>query len=225
MVNGDVYAVLTGDIVGSMELNAGRGYPISDIISTVKGWIYDNFRASIWAEIDLFRGDSWQMVVKDPILSLRIALFIRTLLMSEKSIEPADTRISIGFGRVDYLPEDDISSGIGDAFRLSGYGLDQCNKEMRLKLSFSEEDRSSLTEALDKIIQLIDFQVQHWTSRQADVVAGALTGLTQKEIATKWVGEVVSQQAISQHLDSAGWDPIKSTLHYFEGILPEILYL
>jgi len=225
MVDGNIYAVLTGDIVGSMELNDGRGYPISDIITAVEGLIYDSFKKTIWAEIDVFRGDSWQMVVKDPIQSLRIALFIRMVLRSEKSIEALDTRISIGFGGIEFLPKDDISSGIGEAFRLSGYGLDQCKKDQRMKLSFPEANRSSLTEGLERITQLIDFQIQRWTSRQADAVAGALIGLTQKEIAARWVGEVVSQQAISQHLASAGWIPISRTIQYFESILPEILIL
>jgi len=224
-MNGRIYAVLTGDIVGSMELNGGRGYPISDIITTVDKWIYDNYSTSIWAKIDVFRGDSWQMVVKDPVQSLRIALFIRSLLMSEKSIEPTDTRISIGFGSIEYLPEDDIASGIGDAFRLSGYGLDQCKNDLRMKLSFPEENRSSLSEGLGTITRLIDFQIQRWTSRQADAVAGALIGFTQKEIATRWVRESVSQQAISQHLDAAGWNPVSQSIHYIEGTLPEILYL
>jgi len=225
MTEGEIFAVLTGDIVDSSELNGGRGYPISKIVENVEKMIFNTYRSSIYRNIDVFRGDSWQMVVLDPCHSLRIALLFRALLRSGKSIESTDSRVSIGFGRIEYLPENDISAGNGEAFRLSGAGLDQCSRSQRLNLVFPPVNRSSLTEGLKALIQFIDFQAQRWTSKQSDVIAGALVGLTQQEIASDWVHDPVTQQAVSQHLDNAGWNPISSSIRHFEAILPEILYL
>ncbi|MCK5795001.1 MAG: hypothetical protein KAH12_09850 [Anaerolineales bacterium] len=225
MTAGQVFAVLTGDIVESSQLNGGQGYPISNIIDKINSRVFSYFRSSIYQDIDVFRGDSWQMVVMDASQSLRIALLLRALLRSEKSIEPTDTRVSIGFGRIDYLPEKDISSGNGEAFRLSGSGLDQCRKSQQMILSFPLANRSSLTEGLNILIKFIDFQTQRWTAKQSDAIAGALVGLTQREIASEWIQKGITQQAVSQHLDNAGWNTINSSIRYFEAILPEILYI
>ena len=92
-------------------------------------------------------------------------------------------------------------------------------------LAFPEKNRSSLTEGLNLLIQMVDFQIQGWTSKQSDVIAGALVGLTQQEIAFEWVQDRVSQQAISQHLESAGWSLISETIKYFEATIPEILFI
>ena len=126
---------------------------------------------------------------------------------------------------MDYLPEKDISSGIGEAFRLSGSGLDECQRSKKMYLAFPEQNRSSLTEGLNLLIQMVDFQIQGWTSKQSDVIAGAMVGLTQQEIAFEWVQDRVSQQAISQHLESAGWSLVSETIKYFEAIIPEILFI
>ncbi len=225
MADSDIFAVLTGDIVNSSELNNGQGYPISSIINRIEKWIFSYFRPVIHYDIDVFRGDSWQMVVKDPAQSLRIGLFMRALLKSDKSIEHTDSRVSIGFGKMDYLPDKDISSGIGEAYKLSGSGLDMCQRSKKMYLAFPEQNRSSLTKGLNLLIQMVDFQTQGWTSKQSDVIAGALVGFTQQEIAFEWVQERVSQQAISQHLESAGWSLISETIKYFEAIIPEILLL
>jgi hypothetical protein len=222
MVEKGIFAVITGDVIGSSAYATGQT-PTAKIIREIEHQLLPYFRREIFAGVDVFRGDSWQMVVQDPIRSLRIALFFRALMISGRGLIVADSRLSIGFGQITYLPESNISSGDGQAFRLSGAGLDKCKKDQLMCLNFPQEDLSSLPGSLNMIVRLVDLQVQRWTSRQADAVAGALVGLNQKKIATDWFPNPVSQQAISQHLESAGWDPIEEAVEYFEAILPSAL--
>ena len=220
-----VYAVISGDIVGSSGLLDRTGSPTKTIIERIGRITIDNFQDYLLPEIDVYRGDSWQMVSTDPARSLRIGLFFRALIKADREIKPADTRLALGFGSIDFLPDRGISAGDGEAFRLSGAGLDSCKKDRRMCLAFPEDQESTITRGLDQMIRLLDFQVQRWQPRQSEAVAGALLGLTQQRIAVDWVNEPVSQQTISQHLDSAGWNVIKSTLAYFESTLTEILYV
>jgi hypothetical protein len=218
-----IYAVITGDIVGSTRLKNNQGGQLAALILAAGEKTRSHFAEKIHAEIDIFRGDSWQLVISDPAYALRIGLFLRASLQTTKIMGQMDTRFSIGFGEIDYLPEKQISTGSGDAFSLSGKGLENCKKPVRLTLQFPYALQTSHTLALNLITQLIDLQVQRWTQKQAEAVSGALIGLTQQEIAENWVDEPVSQQAISQHLEGAGWSQIRESLDFFEASLPAAL--
>lgn len=222
MTENKIYAVVTGDIVGSSRLNMNGQLNFSSAIQSAAARISTHYQSSVHREIDIFRGDSWQMVITKPEYSLRIGLLLRSLLQSSPGFKQLDTRFSIGFGSIEYLPENDISTGNGEAFTLSGMGLEHCKKPIRMCLNFPQGSRSSTTRALNIIIRLIDLHVQHWTNKQSEAVSGALIGLTQREIANNWVKEPVTQQAISQHLEGAGWIQINDSLEYFESILPTL---
>jgi len=218
----EVYAVLTGDIVSSSRINQERGNRVLEEILSIEKDIKGRFPTSVHAGVDVFRGDSWQLVVRDPISALRIALYFRAQLRSAAGM---DSRVSVGFGTVDYLPAGEVSTGTGAAYTLSGMGLKDLLKPVRMKLKFTPEQTSSLTRSLDTITGLIDLQVQRWTRKQAAAGAGSLVGLTQEQIALNWKDEPVSQQAISQHLESAGWYQIRESLQFVETVLPEVLKL
>ena len=218
MVEGRVLGVLTGDIVDSSSLRKAGSGPISEMIDKTGMWIKDHFQDAIHAQIDVFRGDSWQMVVLEPAFAFRIGLLFRVLMRFNYGI---DSRVSVGFGPVDYLPTENISTGTGLAYTLSGRGLEECLKPTRMKMSFAEgvlEGRG-----LNTISHLIDLQASRWTPSQAQAVAGALIELTQIEIGAGWRSDPISQQAVSQHLENAGWNQIKDALAYLEETLSTIL--
>ena len=103
MIEGRVLGVLTGDIVDSSRLRmAGLG-PIFELIDNTGNWIKNHFQDAIHAQIDVFRGDSWQMVVLEPAYAFRIGLLFRALMRYQYGI---DSRVSVGFGPVDYLPNE-----------------------------------------------------------------------------------------------------------------------
>jgi hypothetical protein len=213
-------AVLTGDIVGSSGLQRVDQRPVSALIESVGQGVKRQFQEAIHAQVDIFRGDSWQMVIIKPALAVRIGLFFRALLRARFGM---DSKVSIGFGEVDYLPQDDISMGTGQAFTLSGQGLESCRKPARMKLSLPNQESDLDGPGLNIIVQLIDLQASHWTPGQSQAVSGALLNLTQTQIAASWKPDPISQQAVSQHLDNAGWIQIEQALRYLEETLLEIL--
>lgn len=220
MIQGRLFAVLTGDIVDSSGLRKLGQQPVSTLIENTEMRVQKHFHPAIHGRIDVFRGDSWQMVVREPAAAVRIGLYIRALL---KAYYELDSRVSIGYGPVEYLPSDNISTGTGLAFTLSGQGLEECQKPIRMNLSFPQPKGSWEEQGLTTIISLIDLLVVRWTPGQSRAVAGALIGLTQAEIADSWQPDPVSQQAISQHLENAGWTHIKKALYFLEETLPVVL--
>ncbi len=220
MAGNRIMAVLTGDIVDSSRLRSVDSEPVSELIENVGKWIKESFQTAIHARIDIFRGDSWQLVVRDTSIAVRVGLYFRALLRASYGI---DSRVSIGFGEVDFLPLENISTGTGQAFTLSGQGLEECLKPTRMNLRFPPLERNLDGQGLNTIVRLIDLQARAWTPGQSQAVAGALIDLTQVEIAASWQPEPISQQAISQHLEKAGWIQIKDALDYLEKVLPAML--
>jgi hypothetical protein len=218
-----IRAVLTGDIVGSSRLSVDERRELQDGFSGGTARLEQNFSPQILHKPEIVRGDSWQFAVADPVKSLRIALFFRALIRISLPEEEIDSRIAIGFGTIDFMPGERISSGDGEAYRLSGEGLENLQKPFRMGLFFPDKYRSNLTGALDMIVKLIDREVRQWTKAQAESTAGALIGLTQQQIASNWVDRDITQQAVGQHLERAGWSAIEAGLSFFERAIPTAL--
>jgi hypothetical protein len=109
------------------------------------------------------------------------------------------------------------------AFSLSGQGLVECIKPVRMNMTLPDPKKNIHGEGFKIITRLIDLQAGRWTQSQSQAITGVLRGLTQLEIASGWQPEPISQQAISQHLENAGWSQIKAALTYFEESLPAVL--
>lgn len=217
------HAVLTGDIVGSSRLSVDERRALHEGFAGGAGRLEQHFGQQILHKPEIVRGDSWQFAVKDPEKSLRIALFFRALIRISLPEVEIDSRIAIGFGSIDFVPGGRISSGDGEAYRLSGEGLENLQKPFRMGLFFPDKYRSNLTGALDVIVKLIDREVGKWTKAQAESTAGALIGLTQQQIASDWVAREITQQAVAQHLERAGWSTVEAGLSFFGRTLPAAL--
>lgn len=228
-------AVLTGDVTHSTGLPKGMRANLPGVLRNISTSALANFAGSIHHPVDVFRGDSWQLLVDDPSLSLRIALFVRANLRASFEDARVDTRIAIGVGTVDFVPENGVSGGDGEAFRLSGQALDEMGRGFRMAFVLSERLPHALSTTLDAIIKLIDVQASAWTQRQAFAISKALLGWTQEEIGKTWMDSVlsqrtasqqtvaqhaVSQQTVAQHLASAGWNAIEHALSVMESVLP-----
>jgi hypothetical protein len=203
-------------VISSSRIKSDRENPILGWIQGAESTIRQGFPQSLYARVDIFRGDSWQLVLKQPSQCLRIALLFRTILQSTAGI---DTRIAIGIGPVDFLPQDNISTGTGTAFTLSGKGLQRIQDTVRMSIDLPQGPEEGHEGALNTVLNLIDLQAQRWTRKQAQAVSGALLDKTQQQIADCWTPEPVSQQAISQHLDSAGWTQIRQGVEFVEDTL------
>ena len=110
-----------------------------------------------------------------------------------------DTRISLGVGTIQFIPGDRVSQGDGDAYRLSGQGLDDMPRQTYLSARIGEQPEP----LLDALMVATDAITRRWSARQAQAVVGSLTGLTQESIAAGWKPDAITQQAVAQHLPVA----------------------
>ena len=212
------YAVITGDIVDSSKLPKAQRKALPGLIAKASRETIKAFPDAVPLEVDVFRGDGWQLLVSEVGQCLRVGLFFRACLRSAAERgRGLDTRVAIAVGLVDFVRER-VSQGDGEAYRLSGRALEALPRKQRLALALPAE---AATDALVVIVRLIDVLAQGWTGRQALAVRGALRGWTHEKIAQEWP-ETISQQAVTKHLDGAQWTALEAALTYVENNLQRL---
>jgi hypothetical protein len=213
------YAVLTGDVVGSSKLDAASRRDLPNALKKASAAARSVFKNAVPLAADIFRGDSWQLVVANAELGLRVALFLRAHLRGYSPGLALDTRVAIGLGPITFLPQTRVSEGDGPAFRESGNMLESMPKSRRLTLSLAAGE---MPPGVGAVVGLIDTLMVRWTEKQALAVVGALQGQTQVEIGKSW-NPPVKQQVIARHLQQASWEAIeKEGLTYVENTLKEL---
>jgi hypothetical protein len=201
-----LYSVITGDIVKSSKLSLDKHKLLIKVMRSCSKDISKVFPEALKYEPELFRGDSWQLLVQKPEFALNIALFYRAYLRAKMQLDSLNERMAISIGTVDFV---ESSFGIGDAYKISGKALDKKGKR---KIKFVS-DILSESAVLDLIIQNTDFISSKWTSRQSKIVLLALQNMDQKAIASKLH---ITQSAVSQQMDAAGWIIVFENLVYFK---------
>jgi hypothetical protein len=214
------HATITGDVVQSERLSAPRFKSVQEIIKRGGVELQRWFPDRIPLPLEMFRGDSWQLLVTDPGDALRIALYLRAYVRAEAGAGGVDTRLSIGVGTVDLLPEQSVREGRGEAFRVSGELLDKkSGRRMRFALSKSLPGAEWRERSIDVLLSVLDVVAIRWTSAQARALCGALLNWKQERIAQNWPGEPITQQAAGQHLARAGWDGVREAVEYYEEVM------
>lgn len=214
------YGVVTGDVIASSELSGRRRQALHEAMRATSKDLREAFAKSVPLEVDIFRGDSWQMLVTEPQLALRVGLFYRAGLRSQMQSHQFDIRMAIALGTIDFLPGERVSEGDGEAFRLSGEALESMSKSSNM--SFRLPGHAEET-ALNVVVQLVDAIAARWSDKQALAVTGALQGWKQDRIAKACWPKRISQQAVAQHLDRASWRSVETALSFFEETLESIL--
>ncbi len=114
-------AVITADIVNSMRLGPGNRKRLMSAVT----------RVTRLYKLEFYRGDSFQVYMKDAGEALRLLLQLRS---AAKSIDEGgmampvcDIRAAIGIGTVK-TPVKDLRTATGAAFVLSGKSLDTLQK-------------------------------------------------------------------------------------------------
>ncbi len=215
-------AVITGDIINSSKLNSGEWEKLHSLLIETSRQLRASLKNIMPLDVDIFRGDSWQMLVLDPPKSLRIALLYRGLVRAKMELPGLDMRMAIAVGKIDSIPGSRVSHGRGEAFRLSGQALDSLHRAKWGNMSFVSGDEDEAA-TLDIIVRLIDAIAGRWTVKQALAVSGALKGLRQEEIAEKVWRRKITQQAVAQHLRRAGWYAVERGVIFFEGRLKQLM--
>ena len=215
MVNNKIFAVLTGDLVGSSRFKSEKQR--DEVLSILKD-SFSKVESSdiIASSFEIHRGDSFQGVLSRPEQALKAAMIIRTNLLS-RSLETKnrlDARIAIGIGKIDYLPKDKVGEGDGEGFRNSGVELDKMKKgeqNLTIKTPWPEINKELKTECA-----LINAIIHRWTKEQAGAIMYQIQGYTQEEIAKELK---ISQSAVFQRLRTGGVWAVQAFLERYEAII------
>ncbi len=204
-----LYSVITGDIVKSSKLSLEHHKLLVKVMKNSSKDLSKIFPNTLKYQPELFRGDSWQLLIKQPELALSIAMFYRAYLKSKMQLSSIDARMAISIGTVDFI---ESSFGVGNAYKISGKALDKKGKR---KIRFVS-DVIPNSDVIDLLIQNTDYISSKWTSRQSNIVLLALQNMDQNAISSKLR---ISQQAVSKQIDSSGWMIVAENIDYFKHAL------
>lgn len=178
--NMDIKGVITGDIISSTTIETKWKKFLLNTIQKVVG----ELKILSPSKIEMFRGDSFQIIVDKPEAALRVAVLLRAGLRGNTpkgSKQPWDARIAVGIGEISYQSEEVVVSD-GEAFHFSGWEFDELGKR---RLSIRTR-WSNVNEELKVSTAFADDIISHWSVTQAEVVYLALLlQKPQKDIALK----------------------------------------
>ncbi|HVS77489.1 MAG TPA: hypothetical protein VHE11_11180, partial [Steroidobacteraceae bacterium] len=208
-----VFAVLTGDIIGSSSLSATQLGRTRALVLKGAQKFHSRSRPTVLGEPEFFRGDAWQLLLGEPARALRVALYIRALLSARLGV---DTRISIGIGTAEAIDRSRTSLSTGEAFTLSGHALDEITGYFELTGALPDR-AGALADWFPAILHLCSGLMRGWTRRQAEIVALALQSdnPTHERIAGS-LRPPVSKQTVSDSLAGAGWRSLLEAIRVFE---------
>ena len=200
-----IYAVMTGDIIGSTRLTERFGSSwVDDLRDSL-----DYLKKNSLVPPSIFRGASFQIAKSNPDSAIEDAVILRLKLISSFKVDETyprlDARIAIGLGKIDYLPtgKDNYNIGemSGEAFRNSGQLLDRNLKGDRnliVKTPWPEVDAE-----MDIHCLVVDRLISKWTTKQCAAVMYKLDDYNLKEIGEKLK---ISFSAVGRRLKKTDYD-------------------
>lgn len=195
-------AVITADMVNSTQFRREESTAWLEELLAV---LHQN-QAFKWAlKPEIYRGDSFQAVLKNSDEVMRMAILARACI--RKHAPGADMRIAIGIGKTEQLTDRPGTSD-GEAFRLSGHLADKIRQQKaRIGIALSKP-----SEPLSATLNLLETVIEDWTVAQSQVIEALLLGKNITQIA-----EVlsISQSAASQRVIASKWWAIESFLTNF----------
>ncbi len=187
-------SILTGDIINSRH----KADPNSwlDILKDSLSYLEKN--SNFW---EIYRGDSFQIEVKDIQNSFEAAMYLKACI---KMIKGLDVRIAIGIGEKSFAGES-ITESNGEAFQFSGETLETLKKEkVNLKIKTTN---SKLDQELNLYFKLALITMDNWTPNSAEIVKLSLEqpDALQQELARQID---ISQNTVSDRQTRAKLDEI-----------------
>ncbi|KIQ17309.1 hypothetical protein RT99_19470 [Flavobacterium sp. MEB061] len=199
-------SVITGDIIGSRQQKS-------------KHWVEDLKKilsqfGEMPAQWEIYRGDEFQVEIKNPEEALLTAILIKAHLRALKS----DARMSIGFGDKTHNAEK-ISESNGTAFINSGE-LFETLKKQKVTLALKTGD-IVFDEKMNLMLRLALTFMDNWLAQPAQFVAVAIENpnLSQEELGQK-LG--INQAAVSRRQKRAQFDLVMNLDRYFRTQIKEL---
>ncbi|HEY5407255.1 MAG TPA: SatD family protein [Ginsengibacter sp.] len=186
-------AVITGDIINSKKINPQKWLkPLKKELDTIGS------SPKFW---EIYRGDSFQLIITKPEDAVTTAIKIKATL---KSISDMDARMAIGIGSRTHNAQK-VTESNGSAFVHSGEKFEMLKKEkqnLAIKSDWPEFDKE-----LNLFLKLSLIAMDNWTVNAAEIVKTIMENpdKLQQELG-KIVG--IKQNAISNRLKRAYYDEI-----------------
>jgi hypothetical protein len=198
-------SVITGDIIGSRRAINPETWlvPLKAFFNTLGKEPED------W---QFFRGDSFQLEIKEPQKALFTAILIKAIT---KCVKGLDVRMAIGIGSKTY-DSPKITEANGDAFVFSGSLFEKMKKKtLAIKSSWEELD-SEINLYLDLALLTMD----KWTPNSAEIVkiTFEMPHATQTEVGAELN---ITQGRISDRQKRAGLDEIQKMEKRYRKLVTE----
>ena len=208
------YAVISGDIIASSKLPPSKRAELPDILKQASNELRVFLAESVPLDVDVFAGDSWQLLVSEPGEALKAALCYRGSIIAATQ-KKIDTRLVVAIGKVDFVPGERASEGDGEAFRLSGRVLREAVSKQHMRFVAERRDDCDLWDAT---FGLMDVVVRRWSARQAQAIVGALQGSSHGDIAARYKPPI-ERESVTRLLAAANWHAIGRLMAIFQAKL------
>ena len=191
--------ILTADIIKSRKLSSKKWIDELKVLLLTFGKTPNDW--------EIYRGDEFQMEIKNPEEALLIAFQIKAFF---KSIN-LDVRMSLGFGDKTYKTRK-ITESNGTAFVRSGETFETLKKQ-KLNLVLNS-DNPAFNEELNLMLKLSLSFMDNWLQQSAEFVLIAIQNptLSQEEIGVK-LG--INQAAVSRRQKRSNFELLMQVEHYF----------
>lgn len=202
-------SIITGDIIDSRQQESEHW--VEDLKKILAQF---GKTPSQW---EVYRGDEFQIEIKNPEEALLTAILVKAHLRALKS----DARMSIGIGDKTHDAEK-ISESNGSAFINSGE-LFETLKKQKVTLAM-RTGNSEIDEKLNLMIQLALTFMDSWLAQSAEFVAVAIENptLSQEELGQK-LG--INQAAVSRRQKRAQFDLVMNLDRYFRKQIKQLTAL
>lgn len=196
-------SVITGDIINSTKYKNPDIW-LKPLKASLKKIATNN------KDWEIFRGDSFQIEIKNIHDTFISAVYIKA---SIKTIKGLDVRMAIGMGSKTYDGAS-VTESNGSAFQTSGNLLEHL-KQTKSTLKISGSGSPDLDNELNLYLKLISIPMDGWSVNSAEIVKLHLENKNkiQKELA-QLVG--ISQDAVSKRMKRAYLDEILEVNNMFK---------
>ncbi|MFV0270149.1 MAG: hypothetical protein ACK5HZ_00445 [Macellibacteroides fermentans] len=205
-----IKGIITGDLVNSTDIAVQWRSTVKESLNAV----LTDMVPLTTAKLEIYRGDSFQVLVDqvEHVLSVAIALRTKLRATTPENCEIWDARVSIGIGEVTYESETIVTSD-GEAFRLSGRSFDQLGKKRLALVS----PWNNFNEAIDLNTRFADDIISSLTTKQARVVYHSLLSQKKQKDMAKDLG-MTNQNFNKLWLSSRG-QLISDYIGYFKTLI------
>ena len=196
------YAVITADMVNSTFFTREK---TTEWLTEMIDLLRENPAFDWVLKPEIYRGDSFQGVLKNPNEAMYAAILARASMRTHA--KNTDLRVAIGIGKAEQLT-DRAGTSDGEAFRLSGHLADNIRKQ-KARIGIALPTPS---EPLHATLDLLETLIENWTTSQSEVIVALLLKKNINQISEQ-LG--ISQPAASQRVASSKWWAIENFLATF----------